>query len=48
MESKWTDEQQKLIDTMIKEAEAIGYTDGWNTAIREIIELLLEYSKRNN
>lgn len=37
---KWTEEQEKLIDEMIHEAESIGYTQGWDDAIKEIIQEL--------
>lgn len=37
---EWTREQKELIDSWIKEAENIGYTQGWDDAIRAIIEEL--------
>lgn len=37
---KWTIDQEKLIEEMIKEAESIGYTEGWDEAIRGIINEL--------
>jgi len=42
MENKisWTKEQEELIDGMVKEAENIGYAQGWDDAMREIIEIL--------
>ena len=37
---EWTREQEELIDSMIKEAENIGYIQGRDDLIKEIIEEL--------
>ena len=34
----WTEEQEKIIKIMIGESESIGYTQGWDAAIKEIID----------
>lgn len=46
-EIEWTNEQQKLIDEMIKEAEDIGYVQGRDDLLREVIEeLRLKFIRR--
>lgn len=37
---KWTDEQIKIIEEMIANSEDIGYTQGWDDAIKEIVQEL--------
>lgn len=39
-EVEWTKEQEEMIGTMIKESEGIGYTQGFDDAIKEIIREL--------
>lgn len=46
MEDKisWTNEQEKVIETMIKESEMIGYVQGRDDLLKEIIsELRLKF-----
>lgn len=37
-EIKWTNEQNEIIGRMIKESEDIGYTQGYDDAIREVVK----------
>ena len=37
---KWTDEQNEIIGKMIGESEMIGYTQGYDDAIKELIHEL--------
>lgn len=37
---EWTKEQEKIIEEMIKESENIGYVQGRDDMLREIIEEL--------
>ena len=39
-EIKWTKEQEEIMETMIKESESIGYTQGYDDAIKELIKEL--------
>ena len=34
----WTQEQEKIIGTMISESEGIGWTQGWDDANKELIK----------
>ena len=38
--SEWTKEQEEVLGKMIKESEAIGYTQGYDDAIKEVIKKL--------
>ena len=37
---KWTDEQTEIIGQMIKESEMIGWTQGYDEAVKELIQEL--------
>jgi ABC-type enterochelin transport system substrate-binding protein len=37
---EWTKEQEALIDSMVKESENIGYVQGQDDVIRELIRKL--------
>jgi hypothetical protein len=39
----WTKEQEDIIGTMINESEGIGYTQGYDEAIKEIIRELEKF-----
>ena len=37
---EWTEEQEKIIGTMITESENIGYVQGYDEAVKELIQEL--------
>ena len=47
---EWTKEQEEVVGTMIKESESIGWTQGYDDAIRELIKdletFIFELKKR--